>query len=1021
MAEKLHQANPKANRYVMNLGMAHYRAGQFEPARRYIKQALALGDWAVFWPALAMTYHRLGQADKTRAWLQKADQFSQGELQQALARTPFTLSRPGLHWADWAYFEILRREAKHLIEGKLPADDPALLAALRARAWGELHEHARAKAEWERAVKLKPKDPLVWIARGRYFAERGEHKKADADFAEAAARTPNELNRFLEAGWWAVGPYPHALSGPCPPEDEADPSRAVVAADAAAEYRWQALPTGEYGGVDLRAVSKAGQGSAYAMTYVFSPEERTALLRVGAEGGVRLWHNGRLVHHNPDSTTWTVSSDRVPVTLRAGRNTLLAKVTPKSHSQLLAVRLGDNPVDRGLILNELGMWEEACSWFARAFARQQHDESVAVYYAGLLVFKGERDAYRRLCAETLKPWSSWSGAIACVLAPEGCPDPKRVLQIAEKIAAGVPEDHWWRSALCLALYRAGRFEESIQVINKAKFNTSVWSPVLAMAHHRLGKKEEAQRWLAAADENFKSFTVESLYRTEGLAFYLMYREAKTLIKGAAPKDDAIKALLARAREQFNKLDKATRDYDVALLMQPDQSRLWLARGRRLADLKRWQKADADLARAAELQPDDPQVWRERSRVATGLGQPARAAPFLAKARALEAFVVLGSKGGTGRAFTSLDEAVANALSGDTIEIRGNGPFVTLPVVIQGRALTIRAGAGTRPVIKVEGEGAKSHAPLLTTDAPLIVEGLEFQRWDQKNWVQGRISPTILRATGKSLRVANCRFRANLPDRNLPHRQVAISAATSVCDVRNCEFLCPTEVSVDTSSERVTLGNCVHVGRLALTMGNSAEYRLRHNTLVTESAQALHFFLPAGQRKPNQPAKPTRVEASGNIISAGAVLYVDSGDKPKPLEPREVKKIFPHALTWTGRENLYQGLNHFVTWTGMAEIQPSLGPRDLDGWRKFWGSAETGSKAGSPRFKGGHLPARLNDAPDKLTPDDFRLAKGSAGYRAGKGGKDLGADVDLVGPGRAYERWQKTPEYRQWLKETGQKK
>src|SRR5262249_12424961 len=56
MAEKLHQANPKANWYVMNLGMAHYRAGQFEPARRYIKQALALGDWAVFWPALAMTY-----------------------------------------------------------------------------------------------------------------------------------------------------------------------------------------------------------------------------------------------------------------------------------------------------------------------------------------------------------------------------------------------------------------------------------------------------------------------------------------------------------------------------------------------------------------------------------------------------------------------------------------------------------------------------------------------------------------------------------------------------------------------------------------------------------------------------------------------------------------------------------------------------------------------------------------------------------------------------------------------------
>ena len=58
---------------------------------------------------------------------------------------------------------------------------------------------------------------------------------------------------------------------------------------------------------------------------------------------------------------------------------------------------------------------------------------------------------------------------------------------------------------------------------------------------------------------------------------------------------------------------------------------------------------------------------------------------------------------------------------------------------------------------------------------------------------------------------------------------------------------------------------------------------------------------------------------------------------------------------------------------------------------------------------------------KLTPADFRLRADSAGYRAGKDGKDLGADVDLVGPGPAYERWKKTAEYQQWLKQTGQVK
>ena len=70
---------------------------------------------------------------------------------------------------------------------------------------------------------------------------------------------------------------------------------------------------------------------------------------------------------------------------------------------------------------------------------------------------------------------------------------------------------------------------------------------------------------------------------------------------------------------------------------------------------------------------------------------------------------------------------------------------------------------------------------------------------------------------------------------------------------------------------------------------------------------------------------------------------------------------------------------------------------------------------------GDLLAKLGAAPEKLTPEDFRLRPDSAGYRAGKDKKDLGADVDLVGPGPAYERWKKTPDYQQWLKDTGQVK
>jgi hypothetical protein len=91
------------------------------------------------------------------------------------------------------------------------------------------------------------------------------------------------------------------------------------------------------------------------------------------------------------------------------------------------------------------------------------------------------------------------------------------------------------------------------------------------------------------------------------------------------------------------------------------------------------------------------------------------------------------------------------------------------------------------------------------------------------------------------------------------------------------------------------------------------------------------------------------------------------------------------------------------------------------WDHIWGSGPAGSLEGRIRYHGGDLLARLANGPGQLTPDDFRLRPDSAGYRAGDDGKDLGADIDLVGPGPAYERWRKTPAYQQWLQDTGQVK
>jgi WD40 repeat protein len=83
-------------------------------------------------------------------------------------------------------------------------------------------------------------------------------------------------------------------------------------------------------------------------------------------------------------------------------------------------------------------------------------------------------------------------------------------------------------------------------------------------------------------------------------------------------------------------------------------------------------------------------WGEWAAQAVDQPSPIPAAP---------PFVILGGQGKPDRAFTTLAEAVAAANDFDTIEVRGNGLFLSSPIFVR-RALTIRAG--TEPSKSIEG-------------------------------------------------------------------------------------------------------------------------------------------------------------------------------------------------------------------------------------------------------------------------------------------------------------------------------
>jgi hypothetical protein len=169
----------------------------------------------------------------------------------------------------------------------------------------------------------------------------------------------------------------------------------------------------------------------------------------------------------------------------------------------------------------------------------------------------------------------------------------------------------------------------------------------------------------------------------------------------------------------------------------------------------------------------------------------------------------------------------------------------------------------------------------------------------------------------------------------------------------------------------------------------------------------------------------RIDASGTILDATWTVFINE-NKPflarvRP-QPGDAKALLLRMLAWRDRSNLYAPGGSALVWTEAPKgVSREFGPRNLADWKRLWASRDGDAAEGRVIYQGGDLLARLRAAPERLTTEDFRLRSDSAGYRAGKDGKDLGADVDLVGPGAAYERWKKTPDYQQWLKDTGQVK
>ncbi len=201
LADLIVASDPNLWYHLYLLGVAKYRAGQHEEAVRWLRDSLKADPaWLLTYPVLAMAHHRLGQAAQARQALKAAERSLDGWTRERYEKQePYWIDHRGatafwpVMWWDWLECQHYYREAKLLIDGSPPPDDPRL-HVLRARAFAGLRWPSRADVEYAEVLKAWPHDRQVrfeaHVNRAQSLVHLGQWWPAADEFARASELRP---------------------------------------------------------------------------------------------------------------------------------------------------------------------------------------------------------------------------------------------------------------------------------------------------------------------------------------------------------------------------------------------------------------------------------------------------------------------------------------------------------------------------------------------------------------------------------------------------------------------------------------------------------------------------------------------------------------------------------------------------------------------------------------------------------------------------------------------------------------
>jgi serine/threonine-protein kinase len=480
--------------------------GRRDEAIDYYHQALKID------PNFAMAHNNLGLA----LWAEGRQDEAIGHYQEAIRLDPKASATAhnnlGLAlWAEGRQDEAIRhyREAIRLDPKASATAHNNLGEALRAK--GRLDE---AIGHYREAIRLDPNLAVahnnlglaLW-AKGRQDEAIGHYQEAIRLDPKASATAHVNLGEALRAKGRldeAIGHYLEAV--------RLDPNLA--------EARHN-LFLGRYAAASAAVRASVGQGSQEKRP---GEAERVGLrrraldwLRADLELRAEQLKDSKAVDWSYLSR-WPLSAWQTDPALAGVRDRAALATLPDAEREQwqrlwadVAALVGADLLEQGRAHAARRDWDQAADCYARALKRGATDEGHFWFeYAAVLLLSGDQPGYAKACAHMLERCGkapdlrAYHVARACTLAPNAVADaslPGRLAETELKARAG---QFWSLTERGALQYRAGRFPEAIALFEQSlRADATPGRAVvnwlwLALAQQRLGRQEEARRWLDKA-------------------------------------------------------------------------------------------------------------------------------------------------------------------------------------------------------------------------------------------------------------------------------------------------------------------------------------------------------------------------------------------------------------------------------------------------------------------------------------------------------------------------------------------